>query len=109
MSEGKKKFNPFVIIVLLFFIIFISLYFTQLTDLYEYGQYNKMTITKEAMERFESDIANGKDIEVEDYLDTVKDYTNNASKLGNKTSKFLESVMTDGIKKTFEIISALFT
>lgn len=106
----RKKINIPVIVLIIFFIVFVSLYFIQFTDLYEYEQYNKMIMTKEAMERFESDVASGKNIEIEDYLEnTVKDYSNSASKLGNKASNFIENIMTDGIKKTFKFIGAFFT
>lgn len=109
MGENNKKIKALPLIIIVFFIIFISLYFTQLTDLYEYGQYNKMSMTKEAMEKFEKDISEGKNIEIENYLDTVKDYSNSLSKLGNKTSSFFENIMGDGIKRTFKVIGSLFS
>ncbi len=106
----KKKANPVLIFIIIMFIVFISLYFAGITNLYQYGQYNKMTITKEAMEKFESDVDSGKNIKIEDYLDTTtKDYTTPISKLGNKTSKMVETFMTKGIKETFRVISVLFT
>lgn len=107
--ETKKHPNYFKIIIIFFFIMFIALYFTQITDLYQYNQYNKMTITKEAMERFEKDVESGKDITISDYLDTVKDYSNGVSNLGYKTSNFLSEFMSEGIRKTFKVIASLFT
>ena len=107
--ETKKHSNYFKIIIIFFFIMFIALYFTQITDLYQYNQYNKMTITKEAMERFERDVESGKDITINDYLDTVKDYSNAVSNLGYKTSSFLSEFMNEGIRKTFKVIASLFT
>lgn len=109
MNEGKKKKNIFAIIMTLFFIVFISLYFTGLTDMYEVKQHNKMVMTKEAMQKFEKDISEGRDIEIENYLDIVEDYTNDASRLGNKTSKLFENIMSKGIIKTFKLIGKLFT
>lgn len=107
--ETKKKKNFFPVIMLLFFIIFMALYFTQITDIYKYNQHNKMSITKEAMERFEKDVENGKDITIEDYLDTVKDYSNGVSKFGYKTSNLVEEFMLKGIKRTFKLLASLFT
>lgn len=107
--ENKKKKNIFSIIMILFFIIFMALYFTGVTDIYQYRAHNKMSITKEAMERFESDIDSGKDISIEDYITPVKDYTNGVSKLGNKTSNMVEEFMSKGIKKTFKLLASLFT
>ena len=107
--ETKKKKNIFPIIMILFFIIFMALYFTGVTDIYQYRAHNKMSITKEAMERFESDIESGKDISIEDYITPVKDYTNGISKLGNKTSNMVEEFMSKGIKKSFKLLASLFT
>ena len=107
--ENRKKPNYFKIIMIFFFLMYVALYFTQVTDLYQYNQYNKMTITKEAMKRFEKDVESGKDITISDYLDTVKDYSNGVSNLGYKTSNFLTEFMSEGIKKTFKVIASLFT
>lgn len=107
--ENKKQPNYFKIIIFFFFIMFVALYFTEVTDLYQYNQYNKMVVTKEAMKRFESDVENGKDITISDYLDTVKDYSNGVSNLGYKTSNFISEFMSDGIRKTFKVLASLFT
>ena len=107
--EIKKERNYFKFVILLFFIMFIALYFTSITDLYQYKQYNKMTITKEAMKRFESDVESGKDITISDYLGTVKDYSNGISDLGYKTSDVVSKFMSSGIKRVFKVISTLFT
>lgn len=107
--ETKKKKNLFPVIMTLFFIVFVALYFMGITDIYKYREHNKMSITKEAMERFESDIESGKDITIEDYLDTVKDYSNGVSKLGYKASNMVEEFMNKGIKRTFKVLASLFT
>lgn len=109
MEEKKKKINYFKIIMILLFVVFIGLYIFQKNGYYEYMQYNKMMITKESMEKFESDVAEGKDVTISNYIDnTYKDYSNNVSNLGLKTSSFIESLMTDGLGKTFEVLKTLF-
>ena len=108
MEIRKRSFN-FFSLILIFFIIFIALYFTQITDLYEYNQYNKMSITKEAMERFESDVSSGKDITISDYLNPTYDYSNDISSLGYKTSSTLNRIMNGGLRKAFKVILSLFT
>lgn len=107
--ENKKHPNYFKIIIIFFFVMFIALYFTSVTDLYQYNEYNKMTITKEAMKRFENDVESGKDITISDYLDTVKDYSNGVSNLGYKTSDFISEFMNEGIRKTFKVLASFFT
>lgn len=107
--ETKMKPNYFKYVIIFFFIIFIALYFTQVTDLYQYNQYNKMIITKEAMQRFESDVESGKDITISDYLDTVKDYSNGVSDLGYKTSNFVNGLMSKGIKRAVKFLVSFLT
>ncbi len=107
--ENKKNKSIFPVIMTLFFIVFMALYLTRITDIYKYNQHSKMSITKEAMERFEKDIENGKDISIEDYIVPVKDYSNTISKLGNKTSNIVEEFMAKGIKRTFKVLASLFT
>ncbi len=109
MENKKKKNYLFIIIVSLFFIAFISLYFSQVNGYYEFKEYNKKTLTQEAMKQFENDIKEGKDINVDDYLKTnYVDYSNNISNVGYKTGEFIEGIMTTGLKRTFKLISKLF-
>lgn len=109
METKKKKNHVFIIIIFLLFITFISLYFTQVNGYYDYTQYTKKTITENAMKQFEEDIATGKEIHIENYLkDSYKDYSNNLSNFGLKTSETLEDIMTHGIKRAFKIFAALF-
>lgn len=109
MEPKKKKRHILFIVILFLFITFMSLYFSQINGYYDYTQYNKKTITEESMEQFETDVAEGKEIRIENYLnDTYKDYSNNLSNFGLKTGKVLENFMTSGIKRAFKIFSALF-
>ena len=108
--KPKKKRNPLLIVVVVLFGIYASLYYLAESGYYDYKEYNKMILTEEAMKRFEQDVANGKDITLNDYLDTqFKDYSNNVSKLGLKTSETLENFVTKGIGGFFKVFSKLVT
>lgn len=109
MEPKKKNKNVFLIIMILLFITFISLYISQIGGYYEFTQYNKKTITEEAMKQFEKDIEDGKEIKMENYISSsYKDYSNNVSNLGMKTSSSIENFMTKGIKNIFKVIKTLF-
>jgi ABC-type dipeptide/oligopeptide/nickel transport system permease component len=109
LEPKPKKNHTFIIIVIFLFIAFISLYISQVSGYYEFKAYNKKTLTEEAMKKFEEDLKTGKEINVEDYLKTnYVDYSNNVSDVGRKTGEFIESIMTDGLKNTFKVISKLF-
>lgn len=108
MEAKTKKKNFILIVFLLFFIFFVAIYISGLSGYYEYSEYKKTNLTKEKIEEFESDIKNGIDIENKSYLlNEQKDYSNKFSKAGLKTSKYIEKLMTKGIKNAFSIISKL--
>ena len=79
-------------IIKLFFIgiliLFLALYFGKYTTTY---YENKKVLTEEAIEQYEKDLKEGKEIHPEDYQIQEKNYNNNISKLGIKTSKFIEN------------------
>ena len=110
MENKKNKKNYFSFLLSISFIIFIVLYLAQLNGSEDYTNYNKMQITKEAMEQFEKDVSEGKNIEIKDYLEyTYTDYSNGISNLGIKTGEIIEKVVIDGLGKTIKIFEALFT
>ena len=43
-------------------VIFLTLYFSQLTGYYEYQNYQKMIMTEEQIKQFEQDIKDGKEV-----------------------------------------------
>lgn len=74
-----------IIIVILFF----ALYFGQYTGYYNISSERRKTLTKEAIERFEKDVAEGKEIIAGNYLTKEKNYNNNLSKMGLGVSKLI--------------------
>ncbi len=108
--KAKKKKNPVLIVVMVLFGVYLALYYLAESGYYDYKEYNKMVMTEEAMKKFENDIAAGKDITLNDYLESdYKDYSNNVSKLGLKTSETLENFVTKGIGSFFKVLSKLVT
>lgn len=64
------------------FVTFLTLYFSQSTGYYEYGNYKKTVLTNEKIKQFELDVEKGKNVQIEDYLED-KNYN-----LNNKISSF---------------------
>ena len=105
----KKKKNPFIVVVLILFGIYLAVFIAYQNGFYEYKAHNKMTLTKEAMAQFEQDVKDGKEILTSDYIDyEQKDYSNKVSKLGVKLGDTLEDFLTEGMKKVYKVISKLF-
>ncbi len=109
IEEKKEKINPVVKLLLFLFIAFLIMYLSKETGYYEYKTYTKTRLTEEAIKRFESDVNEGKNVSINDYLvDEYIDYSNIFTKTGSTINKTIELVMNDGIKKTLKILSELF-
>lgn len=93
---------------LVVFIIFLSFFCTVILSLSGYYQtelQKKMVLTNEAIKSFEQDVASGKEVDINDYLEmNQKDYDNNFTKSGRYISEKLNILVSNGIKKTLKII-----
>ena len=105
----KNKINIFYkYIFYLFFISFLVIYFSELTGYYEYSNYQKKSLTEEQIREFEEDVKNGKEVDVNKYLNTnIKKYNNTLSKLASKLSDSISNTVNNGVEYTFKYISKL--
>ena len=97
-----KNFKIVIVILLIgfFFTVFLSM-----SGYYQTELQKKMILTQESIDNFESDVKNGKDIDINDYLDIKhKNYDNRVSTSGRFLSNKLNKLISGGIKKTLKII-----
>lgn len=87
-----KKIIKILMIILLVF--FFSLYFSRYINYQE----NRSILTDAAIKQFENDLREGKEIDPNNYIIEEKDYNNKASRIGRKTSKFIEKSFTKSLK-----------
>lgn len=107
--ESKKEKNYITVISLIFFIIFIILYISKEAGYYEYKSYQKTILTEEAIKRFEKDISEGKDVNINEYVEVeYKDYSNKFTVLGSKLGEVAESVIGDKLTDGLKILGRLF-
>ncbi len=91
-------------------ILFITLYFANQTGYYESRLQSKTNLTKEAIERFEKDVAEGKEVDINNYIDTsVKEYNNKYSSLGLGISNAIDKGVNKSIDFFLKIIKTLFS
>lgn len=93
---NQKAFR-FVIYVVL--IIFLLLYFFG-SNIYQNKLTEKRDLTTSQINKFEEDIKNGVEIDINDYLVKEKNYNNLITNTNNGISKLLER----SFKKIFEIL-----
>lgn len=106
--KKKKKNKLFNFIFMIFFLSFLVVYFSELAGYYEYKNYKRKELTKEQIEQFESDIASGKQIDLNDYLIVDnKKYNNKLSVLASKLSDGVSNLVESGIESTFKFLSNL--
>ncbi len=105
----KRKANIFFRILFLLFFVYVSLIIAYQSGYYETKMAKKVSITKEAMEKFEEDVRDGEVVDVKDYLvhDDV-DYRNSVTKVGNKISGFISDIITKGLEGMVDGLKGLF-
>lgn len=105
-KDKKKKLYKFIFMV--FFLSFLVVYLSELTGYYEYQNHKKTTLTEEQIKKFESDVASGKEVDINEYLIVEKkDYDNGLSKLSSKLSDSISSLVQSGVENTFKFLSRL--
>ena len=108
MDKPKRK-NYFFKLLAILFLLYVSLLIAYESGYYETKARNRATLTKEAMQEFESDLQSGKVVDIKDYLKEEKiDYSNKVTKIGNRVSKSLSDFMTKGLKGAFNALKGLF-
>ena len=86
--------------IFLFFIFFLVTILLSVSGYYQTELQRKMILTNEAVERFEEDVKNGKNIDAENYLSsTKKNYDNGFSKTGRLISNKVNEIVSSGVKK----------
>ncbi len=92
---------------LLLFLVFVGLYFTASSGYYETEERKKMTLTEEQIALFEKDVAEGKQIDIEDYLSLhEKHYDNAISSTTLSLSHKIGEYFEQGLNAFFEAMAS---
>lgn len=107
MKKNKIPNQIFKYFFIISFITFLTIYLSQLTGYYEYEQYKKKELTEEQIKKFEQDIRDGKEIDIDLYLEPTKNYQNGISNTTLIISDTIGEYMTKGIEFVFGGIGKL--
>ncbi len=108
--ETKKKPNWFFRILSILFMIYISLTIAMQTGYYEAKLNERTILTEENIKKFEEDVKNGKNVDINDYVvEKSRDFSNGTTKAGVAISHLVEKFFTEGITQFGEILKKLFT
>lgn len=93
------------IIIGTLFILFVALYFTQTTGYYEFEQKKITALTEEQIKKFEQDVKDGKEIDINNYINYgKKDYNNKISSISLSLSRKIEDTFTSGLEYLFTAV-----
>ena len=98
-----KSIAGFIMVILI--ILFLGLYVSQMTGYYEYSESKKQALTEDAIQRFEQDVKEGKEINAKDYLQEEINYNNALSNIGMKLSSLIEKGFNKAMNGLFNEIS----
>ena len=84
---------------------FFAMFFSSSSGYYEYELNQTTSLTNEAILRFEQDIKDGKEIDINNYIvEENKDYSNNFSNAGIKLSNKIKKIFSEVVKFIFTSI-----
>lgn len=106
----KKKLNPFLSLLTILFIIYISLNIASTNGYYESKINDEVVLTEKNIKKFENDIKNNKKIDLNNYVvKDKKDYRGFASDVGENFSNFVENLMTKELWKAGKVLKRMFS
>ncbi len=106
-AEDKKKLAKKILskCFVFLFLAFTVLYLSEGAGYFEYEQHRNMVLTNDKIKEFEEDVKNGKNIDIENYVETkAKDYANSVSNFGLDLSDFVNDVVTEGLNSFFKFL-----
>ncbi len=106
--DHKKLNKIFKYAIFVSFVTFFALYLSQSTGYFEYRNSKKVALTNQQIQKFEQDVKEGKNIDIEDYIDTNnQNYQNTISKTGLTISNVTEKVIQKIINGSFKVLGDL--
>ena len=93
-------------IYLILIISFLIIYFASKAGYFDHIKSRRVTLTNEQIEKFEQDIKEGKEIDINDYyLNKDDEYNNKFSKIGLILSNNLRELIKLILNKTFKVLN----
>lgn len=107
-KKVKVRTKVFRMSFIVLFAIFITIFVSNKYGYYEYKKHEQVTLTQEQIEKFEEDVKNGKNIEIENYIsNSNKNYQTKLSQAGLNLSNSLADIIKGGVDGFFSYIEKL--
>lgn len=103
--ENKKKINYFKYIFIILFTSYLVLFLASNNGYYEYKNRQKNILTEEQIKKFEQDILDGKNVDLEEYIEPQIQVGSSNKTLSLKLSEIICSYTREAIEQTFKVLS----
>ena len=101
----KSKWLKYIINLTL--IIYSFIFFMVNLGYYEYAYYKKKVLTEEQIEKFEKDVLEGKELDINEYLSKDDEFIVKKKRLPLKISELIVSITSKGINIVFNYLNKL--
>ena len=110
MKKVKLRTKIFRISFIILFAVYLTDYVSNKYGYYEYQKHEQVTLTEEQIKKFEQDVKDGKEIDIENYVtDVNKNYQTKLSQTGLNISNGLANIVKTGVDGFFKYIDSVVT
>lgn len=110
MKKVKLRTKVFRISFIILFAVYLTIYVSNKYGYYEYQKHEQVTLTQEQIKKFEQDVKDGKEIDIENYVgDVNKNYQTKLSQVGLNVSNGLANIVKTGVDGFFKYINSIVT
>lgn len=109
MKKNKFLTKLFKCLFFTLFVIYVAIYISGTTGYYDYSNHKKTVLTNEKIKQFENDVKEGKELNLENYLEyTHKNYSNKTSNMGSNVSRKISDASNVAIDYIFKALNKMF-
>lgn len=110
MKKVKLRTKIFRISFIILFAVYLTVYVSNKYGYYEYQKHEQVTLTNEQIKKFEQDVKDGKQIDIENYVGEVnKNYQTKLSQAGLNVSNTLSKIVKTGVDGFFKYVDSVVT
>lgn len=103
--KDKTIAKVFKYIILVLFMMYFAIFVMVNLGYYEYASYKKKVFTEEQIARYEEDIKNNVDIDIEDYLVDEEDFQDRPKRIGLRISEFISKGCKQSVSGIFKFLN----
>lgn len=105
--KDKTIIKVFNYMLLVLFMMYFAIFVMVNLGYYEYASYKKKVFTEEQIAKYEEDIKNNVNIDINDYLVDEEDFQDKPKRMGLKISEFISNSCKQSVKGVFKFLNGV--